>query len=73
MSLWDRYEKIGSTCLAIVALIYLLAMFAGMIAAFPFGLLVLLALLGIGVLLVKVIKERLASDEDDYYSKNVEK
>ena len=56
-----------------MAACYLLAIFAGVIAAFPYGLLVLLGLLGVGVLLIKVIKERLANKEDDYYSKNVEK
>ncbi len=69
----DTYEKVGYTCLAIVAGCYLLAVFAGVIAAFPFGLLILLALLGIGVLLIKVLKERLANKEDNYYSKHVEK
>ena len=48
-------------------------MLFGVIAAFPYGIIILIALLGVGSLLVKVIKERLASKEDDYYSKNVEK
>jgi hypothetical protein len=69
----DTFEKIGYACLAVVAACYLLAIFVGVIAAFPYGLLVLLGLLGVGVLLIKVIKERLANKEDDYYSKNVEK
>jgi len=69
----DTFEKIGYACLAVVAACYLLAIFAGVIAAFPYGLLVLLALLGLGALLIKVVKERLANKEDDYYSKNVEK
>ena len=69
----DRYEKIGYSCLAILALIYVVVMLFGAIAAFPFGVLILIGMLGVGALLVKVIKERLASKEDDYYSKNVEK
>jgi len=69
----DIYEKIGYTCLAVVAVCYLTAMVYGVIAAFPFGLLILLILLGVGVLLVKVLKERLTSREDDYYDRNVEK
>ena len=69
----DIYEKVGYTCLAVVAGCYLLAMFAGLIAAFPYGLVILLALLGVGMLLIKVVRERLANKEDDYYSKNVEK
>ena len=69
----DKYEKTGYTCLAIVAGCYLLAILVGVIAAFPLGLLGLVALVGIGALVVKVLKERLGSAEDDYYDKNVEK
>lgn len=69
----DRYEKIGYACLAVVAIAYIGVMLYGAVEAFPVGILILVALLGVGVLLVKVIKERLSSREDDYYSKNVEK
>ena len=69
----DNYEKIGYTLLAIIAIIYLIAMFIGMIAVFPFGLLGLLLIAGIGILLVKVIKERLQNKEDDYYSREIDK
>lgn len=67
----DRYEKIGFTCLGVLAILYIMAMLAGMILAFPFGLLGLIALLGVGSLLLKVIKERSNNKEDDYYSKNI--
>jgi hypothetical protein len=69
----DNYEKIGYTLLAIIAIIYLIAMFIGMIAVFPFGLLGLLLIAGIGILMVKVIKERLQNKEDDYYSREIDK
>jgi hypothetical protein len=69
----DSYERIGYACLAVVGIAYVAAMVLGLISAFPFGILVLVGLLGVGVLLVKVIRERLASAEDDYYSDNVEK
>jgi len=69
----DPYEKVGYSCLAVVALCYLGAMLFGVIAAFPFGLIILIGLIGFGVLLIKVIKERLSNKEDDYYTKNVEK
>jgi hypothetical protein len=52
------YEKWGYSLLSIIAVIYLIAMFVRMIAAFPYGLLGLLLMAGIGVLLVKVVKER---------------
>ena len=66
-------EKIGYAILIFIAVCWLLAIIAGMIVAFPFGLIGLLALLGIGLLFAKVVKDRLANKEDDYYSKNVDK
>jgi len=69
----DNYEKWGYSLLSIIAVVYLIAMFVGMIAAFPFGLLGLLLMAGIGVLLVKVVKERMRNKEDDYYSKEIDK
>lgn len=69
----DNYEKWGYSLLSIIAVVYLIAMFVGMIAAFPFGLLGLLLMAGIGVLLVKVVKERMRNKEDDYYSREIDK
>ena len=66
-------ENIGYILLGTVALLWLVAMFAGMIAAFPFGLIGLLGFVGIGFLFAKVVKDRLGSEEDDYYSKHVDK
>jgi hypothetical protein len=69
----DKFEKVGYLCLGIVAVCYLIAMFVGMIAAFPLGLIGLIALVGIGALLLKVIRERLANAEDDHYTETVDK
>jgi len=69
----DTLEKIGYSCLGVVAVVYLIGMLAGMIAIFPFGLLGLVVLFGIGALLIKVLKERINNKEDDYYSKKVDK
>jgi 4-hydroxybenzoate polyprenyltransferase len=66
-------EKAGYALLLIVAAAWLVAMVVGMVAAFPFGLLGLVALVGIGLLLIKVLREHLTSKEDRYYSKNVDK
>jgi hypothetical protein len=66
-------EKIGYILLLVVAIIWLLAMVLGMIAAYPFGIIGLIALVGIGLLFIRVVRDRLASKEDDYYSKNVER
>ncbi len=69
----DLFEKVGYFCLGIIALIYIAAIIYGMVSALPFGILGLIGIVGIGALLIKVIKERITSKEDDYYSKNVEK
>ena len=69
----DSFAKIGYLCLALVAVCYVIAMFIGMVAAFPFGLIGLIAIVGVGALLIKVIKERLNNAEDDHYSKSVDK
>lgn len=69
----DTLEKLGYACLCVVALCYVAAMLAGMVAAFPFGLIGLIAIVGVGALLIKVIRERRANTEDDYYSKTVDK
>ncbi len=69
----DKFEKVGYSALAVLAIIYLSALLIGLIAAFPLGLIGFIGLIGIGALFIKVVKERLSSNEDDYYSRNVEK
>ena len=69
----DIYEKWGYSLLAIIAIIYLIAMLIGMIAAFPYGLLGFLFLGGLGILLIKVLKERFHNKEDDYYNREIDK
>ena len=69
----DNLEKLGYVCLGIVALCYVAALLAGMVAAFPFGIIGLIAIVGIGALLMKVLRERRTNTEDDYYSKTVDK
>jgi hypothetical protein len=66
-------EKMGYLLLFIVLLFWLVGIVVGCIAAFPFGIVGLLALAGFGFLFVKATKDRLANKEDDYYSKNVDK
>jgi hypothetical protein len=69
----DIYEKWGYSLLAIIAISYLIAMFIGMIAAFPYGLLGLVFLTGLGILMIKVLKERFHNKEDDYYNREIDK
>lgn len=65
-------EYIGYALLAIVLVIWIIALFIGLIAAFPYGIIGLIAIAGIGFLLAKVIRDRLRNTEDDHYSENIE-
>lgn len=65
-------ERIGYVLLALVAAIWFVAIVVGMIAAFPLGILGLIAIAGVGLLFIRVLRDRLAGKEDDYYSKNVQ-
>ncbi len=69
----DGYEKIGYSILGTVALLWIVGMIAGAIAALPYGLVGLLVFVGVGALFIKVIRERLKNREDDYYSNNVDR
>lgn len=69
----DTFEKVGYGLLGLIAILYLTALVIGMVAAFPFGIIGLIVLAGVGVLFIKVLKDRLNNKEDDYYSKNVDK
>jgi hypothetical protein len=68
----DSLEKVAYTLLGFVCAVYLIVMLAGLIAAFPWGIIGLIAIAGIGLLMIKVIRERVANTEDNYYSKNVD-
>ncbi|HTK99721.1 MAG TPA: hypothetical protein VL379_16920 [Pseudomonadales bacterium] len=68
----DGLEKIAYTLLGFVSLLYVVVMVAGLVAAFPWGIVGLIAMVGIGLLLIKVIRERIRNSEDNYYSKNVD-
>ena len=65
-------EKTAYAILLALAAVWLVAMVAGMVAAFPYGLLGLLALVAVGLLLIKVLRGRVTNAEDDYYSNNVD-
>ncbi len=66
-------EKIAYVLLGIVAVVWLVAILIGFVAAFPFGLIGFVALGGFALLFAKVIKDRMDNKEDDYYSKNIDK
>ena len=66
-------EKTAYGLLLIVAALWLLSMIVGMVAAFPFGLVGLVVIIAFGLLFIKVLKDRAANAEDDYYADNVDK
>lgn len=66
-------ERTAYAILLLLAALWVGAMIVGMVAAMPVGIVGLLGFLAIGLLLIKVFRERLANREDDYYSKNVDR
>lgn len=66
-------EKTAYALLLGVAALWLIAMLVGMIAAFPLGLIGLVVIVAVGLLFIKVLRERLANKEDDYYANNVDR
>ncbi len=65
------FVLLGAT--AVVAVLgYVAAIFLGLIAAFPFGLLGFIPLVGVLILLYVVIRDQTTSKEDKYYSDNID-
>ncbi len=64
-------EKIGYLLLGIVFIIWLFGIIIGMIVAIPWGIIGLIAIIGIGFLFMQVLSDRLSNKEDDYYEKNI--
>lgn len=63
--------KAGYLLLIAAFIGYLVLVIGGLIDEIPEGIVGLLAIAGFGFLFVKVLKERLANKEDEYYSRNV--
>ena len=66
-------EKTGYALLAVVAIVWIGIVIGGLVIAFPYGLIGLVGIVAIGILLIKVISDRLNNKEDDHYSDNVDK
>ena len=64
-------EKVGYVILLVAAVAWLAIVMVGLISSFPVGIIGLLVIVGVGLLFIKVLRERLKSKEDDYYSKNI--
>ncbi len=65
-------EKLGYALIGSVVLLWVVGMVVGLIVVLPYGLVGLVALAGGGLLLVKVLKDRLTSEEDTYYDENIQ-
>jgi hypothetical protein len=65
-------EYTGYVLLAVVVLAWIIALFVGLIAAFPYGIIGLVGIIGFGFLFAKVVKDRLENKEDDHYSDNID-
>ena len=66
-------ERLGYLLLVIVLIAWIYLLIVGLIQAFPEGIIGFVAIAGLGLLFVKVLKDRLKNKEDDYYDKNVKK
>ncbi len=64
-------EKIAYVILLVIAALWIIAVIIGFVAIFPAGIIGLILVIAIGLLFIKVLKERFANKEDDYYDKNV--
>jgi hypothetical protein len=64
-------EKIGYALLLIAAACGLAVVLVGMVKAYPVGLIGLTAILGVGFLFAKVVRDRIGNKDDDHYSKTV--
>lgn len=66
-------ERIGYIILITVAILWLALVIYGMVEAFPVGIIGILAIVGIGILVIKVVQDKAANEEDKHYSDKVEK
>ena len=68
-----RLDTIALGLVVALAIMWVAFAFAGLVAAWPYGLIGLVVLGVIGYLIYGVIRQKMDNAEDDYYEKNVEK
>jgi len=66
-------EKMGYIILIIVTIGWIIAWIAGMFENVWLGIIGLVTIIGLGLLFIKALTDRLASKKDDKYSRDVEK
>ena len=66
-------EKTGYIILIMVAIIWIIAWIVGMFENIWLGIIGLVTIVGLGLLFIKALTDRLASEKDDKYSRDVKK
>ena len=66
-------EKTGYIILIIVTIAWIIAWIVGMFENIWLGIIGLVTIVGLGLLFIKALTDRLASKKDDKYSKDVKK
>lgn len=66
-----KLENLALIAVCVLAIIWCSVIAAGIVATLPYGLPALGVLLIAGYLIYRVVRDRLANEEDDYYEKNV--
>jgi hypothetical protein len=66
-------EKMGYIILILVTIAWIIAWIVGMFENVWLGIIGLVTIIGLGLLFVKALTDRLASKKDDKYSRDVEK
>ena len=64
-------EKTAYIIIGVLFVMWLGAILWGIVAAMPYGLIGLAAIVAAGLFFTKALKDRMANKEDDYYDKNV--
>ncbi|MBA7557626.1 hypothetical protein ES705_50390 [subsurface metagenome] len=66
-------EKMGYIILIIVTIAWIIAWIVGMFENVWLGIIGLVTIIGLGLLFIKALTDRLESKKDDKYSRDVEK
>ena len=66
-------EKTGYIILIIVTIVWIVAWIVGMFENIWLGIIGLVTIVGLGLLFIKALTDRLESKKDDRYSRDVEK
>lgn len=66
-------EKIGYVILIIAALAWIIAWIIGIFQNTWLGIIGLATLVGLGLLFIKALSDRMKSSKDDHYSRDVER